>query len=220
VLVSSSGFTKGALALAAHYGIDAATPGEVTPGFVGEIVNNLTSLWLETLNFTAEETTIHFEPPIDSPQGPLGHLPLPPQGWGVSVRRADATEICALGQLIDYWLHDLDLSEGQLRQASGKGNQFKIETTSPLADGEPMFLHGGNGVEPNSLRRITQVDILGKLDVSGIEMPLKYGHYDGTDYSSGTAVLDDLKFHWAVTEGEDGKRVGTRIAPVSTSDWL
>jgi hypothetical protein len=27
-------------------------------------------------------------------------------------------------------------------------------------------------------------------------------------------VLDDLKFHWAVTEGEDGKRIGTRIAAV------
>jgi hypothetical protein len=45
-------------------------------------------------------------------------------------------------------------------------------------------------------------------------MPLKHGHFDGTNYSNGTAVLDDLKFHWAVTEGEDGTRIGTRIAPV------
>jgi len=35
VLVSSSGFTKGALALAEYYGIKAITPGDVTPGFVG-----------------------------------------------------------------------------------------------------------------------------------------------------------------------------------------
>ena len=58
VLVSSSGFTKGALKLAEYYEIEAITPGEVWPGFVGEIVNNLTSFWLETLNFTAEEATI------------------------------------------------------------------------------------------------------------------------------------------------------------------
>jgi hypothetical protein len=75
---------------------------------------------------------------------------------------------------------------------------------------------GGNGVEPNSLRRITRVEILGKLDVQGIEMPLKHGHFDGTNYSNGVAVLDDLQFHWAVTEGEDGKRIGTRGAPVNT----
>lgn len=217
VLVSSSGFTKDALKLAAYYHIKAITPGEVTPGFVGEIVNNLTSLWLETLNFTAEETTVHFEPPIDSPEGPLDHLPLPPQGWGVSVHRADSTELCTLGHLIDYWLHDLDLSQGELRHTSGKGNQFKIEKTSPLADGQPMYLQGGNGVEPNSLRRITRVEILGKLDVQGIEMPLKHGHFDGTNYSNGVAVLDDLQFHWAVTEGEDGKRIGTRVAPVNDS---
>ena len=46
-------------------------------------------------------------------------------------------------------------------------------------------------------------------------MPLKHGHFDGTNYSNGVAVLDDLQFHWAVTEGEDGKRIGTRVAPVN-----
>jgi hypothetical protein len=56
--------------------------------------------------------------------------------------------------------------------------------------------------------------MVGKLDVIGTEMPLKHGHFDVTNYSNGTAVLDDLKFHWAVTEGEDGTRIGTRIAPV------
>ena len=55
----------------------------------------------------------------------------------------------------------------------------------------------------------------GKLDVSGTEMPLKHGHFHGTDFSNGTAVPDDLKFHWAVTEGEGGKRIGSRIAPVN-----
>lgn len=45
-------------------------------------------------------------------------------------------------------------------------------------------------------------------------MPLKHRHFDGTNYANSTAVLDGLKFHWAVAEGEGGKRVGTRIAPV------
>ncbi len=40
VLVSSSGFTKAALLVAKSYNIRAITPTDVTPGFVGEIVNN------------------------------------------------------------------------------------------------------------------------------------------------------------------------------------
>ena len=48
-------------------------------------------------------------------------------------------------------------------------------------------------------------------------MPLKHGHFDGTNYSNATAELEDLRFDWVVTEGEDGKRIGTRVAPVNDS---
>jgi Restriction endonuclease len=48
VLVSSSGFTRTALALAESYGIKAITPRDVTPEFVGQIVNNLDSIQLPT----------------------------------------------------------------------------------------------------------------------------------------------------------------------------
>jgi hypothetical protein len=214
VLVSSSGFTKGALALAEYYGIKAITPGDVTPGFVGEIVNNLTSLWLETLNFKADETTIQFDPPIDSPEGPLSQLTLPPPAWSAALYRPDSAELGTVGQMIDAALHNLDLSEQN--PSAGKANRFTITKDDPpqTAEGEPVFLHGGNGVEPNSLRRITRIEIVGKVDVNGVEMPLKHGHLDGVNYSNATAVLDDLKFHWAVVEGDDGQRIGTRVAPV------
>ena len=59
-----------------------------------------------------------------------------------------------------------------------------------------------------------EIEIVGKVDVNGVEMPLKHGHLDGVNYSNATAVLDDLKFHWAVVEGDDGQRIGTRVAPV------
>jgi len=38
-----------------------------------------------------------------------------------------------------------------------------------------MFLHGGNGVQPNSLRRLTLIEIVRKLDASETEMPLSIG---------------------------------------------
>ena len=153
ILVSSSGFSKGALRLAEHYGIDAITPEEVTPGFVGEIVNNLQSLWLETLNFTAEEATLYFEPPIESPEGPLDRITLPPQAWPVSLHRADSTELGTVGQMIDAALHGMDLSDQH--PSAGKANRFVITKADPpqTSDGQPVFLRASNGIEPHSLRR-------------------------------------------------------------------
>jgi len=216
VLVSSSGFTKAGLALAAHYGIDAITPGEVTPGFVGEIVNNLKSFWLERLDFTAEETTVYFDPPIDSPEGPLDHFTFPREAWGVHVGTADESVASSVGEMVGAALHNLDLSKGNLHDlAPGEGVPFNSEHDGPVTiAGEPLFLRGGSGVEPHSLRRITKVDIGGKLNKAGIEMPLQHGEFDGSHYSNGAVVLGDHKFHSAVVEGEDGPRFGMRVAPV------
>jgi len=67
VLVSSSGFRPNALKLAEFLGIKAITPSEVKPGFVGEIVNNLDSVWMKRFDFTPEQMTIVFDPPITYP---------------------------------------------------------------------------------------------------------------------------------------------------------
>jgi hypothetical protein len=214
VLVSSSGFSKGALALAEHYGIGAITPGEVTPGFVGEIVNNLDNLWLETLNFTAEKVFFRIDPPI----GDLG-LPVEvrPDIWAsMAVCRADSTPVFSVGELVTYWVREkIDVSQIAL-DGIGEEKRFNLVQPGPvIINGEPIFLLGSIPPEPQTVRRITRFEIDGKLDVSGTEMPLRHGHFDGTNYSNSTAVLDGLKFHWAITEGEDGKqRIGTRIAPV------
>jgi hypothetical protein len=215
VLVSSSGFTKDALKLAEYYDIKAITPGEVTPGFVGEIVNNLTRLWLETLNFTAEKVLFVVDPPIGEPGLPVE---VHPDIWAsVVVCRADSTPLCGVGELVTHWVRSkIDVGQEALQDAAGEKKQFTLVQPGPVViNGGPIFLFGGDDPEPSkTLRHITRFEIVGKLDVSETEMPLKHGHFDGTNYSNGTAVLDDLKFHWAVTEGEDGKRIGTRIAPV------
>jgi hypothetical protein len=185
-------------------------------GFVGEIVNNLKSFWLERLDFTAEETTIYFDPPIDSPEGAFDHITLPREGWGVFVHRADLTVASTVAEMVGTALHNLDLSKGNLNDlAPGEGIPFNSEHDGPVSPcGDPFFLHGGNGVEPHSLRRITKVDIAGKLNKSGIEMSLQHGEFDGSHYSNGAIVLGDHKFHSAVVEGEDGPRFGMRVAPV------
>jgi hypothetical protein len=100
VLVSSSGFTKGALVLAEFLNVEAITPGEVTPGFVGEIVNNLTSLRLERIDFTAEKIIFDVDPPI----GPSGRtVEVRPDNWAsVAVCHADSTPVCSVGVLVTH----------------------------------------------------------------------------------------------------------------------
>jgi hypothetical protein len=215
VLVSSSGFTKGALALAEYYDIKTITPGEVTPGFVGEIVNNLTSLWLETLNFSAEKVIFALDPPTELP------VEVRPDIWAsVGIYDADSTMICSAAQLVTHWVREkIDVSRIDLRDVQNeKDKRFNLDQAGPIVvKGGPIFLLAGEDSDPatHTLRRITRFEIDGKLNVSGIEMVLQHGHFDGANYSNSTAVLDDLAFHWAVVEGEDGNmRMGTRIAPV------
>jgi hypothetical protein len=215
VLVSSSGFTKDALKLAEHYDIKAITPGEVTSGFVGEIVNNLTSMWLETLNFTAEKVIFQLDPPTSL------SVEVRPDIWAsVGIYHADSTLVCSAAQLATHWVREkIDLSCVNLRDVQHeKEKRFNLDQPGPvIINGAPIFLLGAeDSPEPamHTLRRVTRFEIDGKLDVSGTEVPLEHGHFDGANYSKGTAVLNDLKFHWAIVEGEDGKRVGTRVAPV------
>jgi len=46
-------------------------------------------------------------------------------------------------------------------------------------------------------------------------MPLDHRQYEGTPYSTGTAELGNRIFHWVVTEGDEGMRIGTRVLSVS-----
>jgi hypothetical protein len=209
VLVSSSGFTRGALKLAEFLNVDAITPGEVEPGFVGEIVNNLKSVFVQLVDFTAETAVIVFDPPLS--QG--DRFELPPDAWVFGVHRPDSTELCSVRQLVTQCVREIDVGREELRDADGE-NQFTLTSDSPLVDDEPIFLCADDGGEPaQTLRRITRFEIVGRLIVRGVEMPLKHGQFEGTNYSSGKAV-GDREFHWVVTEGDEGTRIGSRVLPV------
>lgn len=213
VLVSSSGFTKGALALADYYDIKAVTPGEVTPGFVGEIVNNLTSMWLEVLHFTAEKVFFRLDPPTSLP------VEVRPDIWSsVGIYDADSVLLGSAAQLVTYWVREMiDPSLVDLSDVEDKEEKrFNLVQADPVVNGGPIFVLGAEDPEPakHTTRYITRFEIDGRLGVTGTEMPLTHGHFDGANFSSSTAVLNGLKFHWAIIETEDSKRMGTRIAPV------
>ncbi|MEV0669904.1 hypothetical protein [Mycobacterium sp. NPDC050441] len=209
VLVCSGGFTKSALVLAEFLNIEAISPGEVTPGFVGEIVNNLTSLWLETLDFAAEKVIFVLDPPTSLP------VEVRPDIWGsAAVYDRDSNPVASIGELVTHWVRKkIDVSEiGSLRGV-GDEKRFNLEQPGPIViNGGPIFLQGREGGEGAEwLRRIVSFNIDGTLAVRGVEVPLKHGQFRGTNYSSGMATLSEREFHFVITEGIDGKQFGTRV---------
>jgi hypothetical protein len=109
-------------------------------------------------------------------------------------------------------MHNVDLSQPAFRDATGDETHFTMVDEAPHLDGEPLYLMGGDDPdEPHTLRRITRIEIVGKLAAHVVEMPLKHGEYEGTPYSTGTAAMGDHAFHWVVTEGPEGKQIGARV---------
>lgn len=214
VLVSSSGFSKNAWKLAEALKIKAIQPTEVEPGFVGEIVNNLDTVWVKLFDFTPETMTATYDPPITHPDGYVEDTVDLTQILNTGLHRADNTLICTAGQFLDARMRNINLDQPAFRDFIGEEDHFTLHLEGPHLSGEPIFLMGGLGPEPpNTLRRVTKVEIVGKLAGQVAEMPLKHGQYDGTPYSTGTVTMGDRSIHWAVTEGAEGKQIGARVSP-------
>ncbi|OBI08551.1 hypothetical protein A5714_01905 [Mycobacterium sp. E2462] len=212
VLVSSSGFTANALKLAEFLNIKAITPEEVTPGFVGRVVNNLDSVWSKQFSFTPETMTVVFEPPITYADGvsadrvdlfPILHA---------YIHRGDSTVLCQAGELLAHIMSNINMDQPVFADATGEETHFTLDQEHPRANDEPVYLIGGDEAPvPQTLRRITLIEITGKVKAHVVEVPLKHGQYDGTPYSTGTAVVGDDTFHWVITEGDEGPRMGVRV---------
>ena len=147
VLVSSSGFTKGALKLADFLGIKAITPGEVTPGFVGEIVNNLDSVWMKRFGFTPEKMTIVFDPPIEYPDGDAVDR-TDAVALDTPLYRADKTVIGAAGDLLQSTIRNANMNQPAFRDATGEETHFTIGEHDPQVEGESIYLMGGDDPDP------------------------------------------------------------------------
>jgi hypothetical protein len=218
-LVSSSGFTPGALVLAEHLKIKAVTPQDVTPGFVGEVVNNLNSLWMKRFDLTPESMTVVFDPPIAYPDGQAAdRVDLFPI-LATNMHRGDSTVICTAGDVLQVAMRNcIDLNQPAFRDATGQETQFTLAWpgTGLLLGGDQAYLLGGDDPQqPFTLRRVTQLEIKGRAEAHVVEMPLTHAEYEGTPFSAGTAVTGDDTMHWVVTEGEGGPRVGIRVLNAS-----
>lgn len=213
VLVSASGFTPAALKLAEFLKIKAITPDDVTPGFVGEVVNNLESVWVKRFDFTPERMTVVFDPPITNADGETAdRVDLMPI-LNTHLHRGDSTVLCEAGHLLQQLMSNIDMNQPVFRDATGDETHFTMGQEHPLADGQPIYLLGGDDPDeqPHSLRRITLLEVTGRAVAHVVEVPLKHGQYEGTPYSTGTSKTGDDTYHWVITEGDEGPRMGVRV---------
>jgi hypothetical protein len=210
VLVSASGFTKTALAKAARYGIKTITPGEITPDFVGRIVNNA-----EQAEYTHWVTLVQKADVVITRDGVTQRQELP---GNVPVFYADRSEVSMFEVLVkhvtqqhtraheDQW--DEAFRKGE--ELYGKGRVKYIATgdgPEPRSNGQKVYVKGISHATGEEQRfEIANVIVTFEAERTVANVPLTHGEYDGTYYSTGTAPLgDDNSVQLVWTENADGE---------------
>ncbi|WP_431240424.1 hypothetical protein ACQ86B_13625 [Mycolicibacterium aichiense] len=198
MLVSSSGFTESALAKAKHYRIETVTPGEVTPGFVGSVVNNLDKVVTKRAHWKVKTVLLQIEMAD-------GDLPWVPTFADSPVYTHDGTEVAEVGDIVRGMLDDNPAQKAHLRSATEKDKFMNLKTIGPTDEnGGPLYvIPTEKGIEL-APAPIVGMHIEGPVDLDLVEVPLKHGNFDGTPYSSGSTPYEGMRVSVAATESEDG----------------
>ena len=202
VLVSSSGFTKTALAKAARYGIKTITPGEITPEFVGKIVNNA-----EHAEYAHWVTYPQKGEVVIRSGGYTQQMELPPN---FSIFYADGSVATTFDDVVSFVIrHHTRTHEDQWEQVLGKRHVAVGDLPEPRYNGQKLYIRGtSTSTGREELFEIANVIVTFHAERSVAVVPLTHGEFDGTYYSTGTAPLgidNAVQLVWTETaEGELG----------------
>lgn len=216
VLVSSKGFTKAALKKAAHYGMDSIVPGEVTPGFIGSVVNNLHEVVTKRAHFKVKTVMLQI-------QLADGHAPWVPTFADSPVYTQDGTEIEAVGGIVRGMLDGNPAQQTHLRSATEKDKFMNIRTNGPTSrDGDPLFVIPAIEGKELPPAPILGMYIEGPVKLDLVKISLTHGDYDGMPYSSGSTPFEGMRVSVVATEGKDGtvKWAGSASKPGGPQEWF
>jgi hypothetical protein len=226
VLVSSSGFTKSALAKAARYGIKTITPGEITPEFVGKVVNSA-----ERAEYRHWVTLVQKADVVITRNGVTQKQELP---GNVPVLYADGSEVSMFEALVNHVTQQHTRThEDQWAEAFRKGEELygkgRVKYIAigdgpePRSNGQKVYVKGiSHATGEEELFEIANVIVTFEAERTVADVPLTHGEYDGTYYSTGTAPLgDDNSVQLVWTENADGEfdvvgkldHLGIRVPP-------
>lgn len=216
VLVSSKGFTKAALKKAAHYGMDTIVPGEVTPGFIGSVVNNLHEVLTKRAHFKVKTVRLQI-------QLADGHAPWVPAFADSPVYTQDGTEIVTVGGIVRRMLDGNPDQQAHLRSATEKDKFMNIRTNGPTSyDGNPLYVIPTIEGKELPLAPILGMYIEGPVKLDLFKVPLTHGDYDGMPYSSGSTPFEGMRVSVVATEGKDGtvKWAGSATKAGGPQEWF
>lgn len=197
VLVSSTGFVKSALEKAEHYSIKTITPGEITPGFVGTVVNNLNTVVTKRAAFGVK--TVHLQVQLADDQ-----LKWVEAFADSPVYTRDRTELANVGFIVQGIVNGNPAQRAHLTTATDKDKFMTIRTDGPSYEGQPVCIIPVSDGKELSLAPIVGIRVQGPVKLDLIEVPLTHGDYDGTPYSSGSTPFEDMRVSVVATESDDG----------------
>lgn len=193
ILVSSSGFTKTALTKAARYGIKTITPGEVTPEFVGQVVNSA-----DRAEYWHWVTLVQKAIVVITRDGVTQQQELP---GNVPVLYADGSEVSMFEELVTHVTQQHTRNHGQWEDAFREaeelyGGKVKYIATGdgpePRSNGQKVYVKGkSHATGEDELFEIANVIVTFEAKRSVADVPLAHGEYDGTYFSTGSAPLGD-----------------------------
>jgi hypothetical protein len=222
VLVSSSGFTELALEKAARRNIKTITPGEVTPEFVGKIVNSAgrAEYW-HWVTLVQKADVIITRDGVTQQQELPGNVP---------IYCADGSEASMFEDLVNHVVQQHTRNHDQWEEAFRAGEELygkgrgKFTATGdgpePRHGGQKVYVKGiSHSTGEEELFEIANVIVTFQAERTVADVPLTHGEYEGTYFSTGSAALgDDATVQLVYTETRDGgfNAIGRLDGPLET----
>jgi hypothetical protein len=170
-----------ALAKAARHAIKTITPGEITPEFVGKVVNNA-----DQAQYTHWVTYPQKGEVVITSGGDSQQIELPPN---FSIFYADGSVATTFEVLASFVTrHHTRTHEDQWEEVLGKRHVAVGDSPEPRYNGQKVYIQGvSTSTGQEELFEIANVIVTFHAERTMAVVPLTHGEFDGTYYSTGTA---------------------------------
>ena len=199
VLVSSSGFTRNALAAAQSYGIETVVPEDLSDERAGEIADRAHRLRYTVLDLRVTSVRVWVEPTEEE------EVILAPPDLHIFTESGEL--IGPMQTIVEGFRQNVDYGE-VIFDAPEDTRRFEVSVDSPeIPAGDPATPHRlyVQKIEPQlHLRRVKRIMIEGDARVRRSDFPLRYGQMQGVNYSWGKASFEDRPAVAVVTKTPEG----------------
>ena len=196
VLVSRSGFTSGAIAVAKSYGIELLSISEIDGETVSQLFGELSSVWAKTYDLSPIKVTLHV-----SATGPHGEEDVDAFPDNL-LFRSNGEKLGTVKAMVEYCLNSKQFHEEFGRLGDETHQSFTLGWGQPIdGAGDPIFLQK---IETQALREITHVKVVGRCRVAVGEFAINRGALGRVRIAWGTGELRGRPAILVASQDEDG----------------